>query len=102
MLKNSFLTLKFELEAKAHLGGTGPGKLASGALAAEFCVVPGPARPGRPNFLSTKIWRKNPEIYFAFLYSSSSFYKKYHCDRAWLWLCPPGARGFFRAFWQKL
>ena len=27
MLKNSFLTLKFELEAKAHLGGTGPGKL---------------------------------------------------------------------------
>ena len=69
MLKNSFLTLKFELEAKAHLGGTGPGKLASGALAAEFCVVPGPARPGRPNFLSTKIWRKNPEIYFACLYS---------------------------------
>ena len=67
MLKNSFLTLKFELEAKAHLGGTGPGKLASGALAAEFCVVR--AVPGRPNFLSTKIWRKNPEIYFACLYS---------------------------------
>ena len=43
MLKNSFLTLKFELEAKAHLGGTGQGKLSSGALAAEFCVVPCPA-----------------------------------------------------------
>ena len=48
MLKNSFLTLKFELEAKAHLGGTGPGKLASGALAAEFCVVRAvPGRAGR-------------------------------------------------------
>ena len=47
MLKNSFLTLKFELEAKAHLGGTGPGKLSSGALAAEFCVVRAP-RPARP------------------------------------------------------
>ena len=47
MLKNSFLTLKFELEAKAHLGGTGLGK-PSAALAAEFCVVRAvPGRAGR-------------------------------------------------------
>jgi len=44
MLKNSFLTLKFELEAKAHLGGTGPGKLSWCAGSSILCC----ARRARP------------------------------------------------------
>ena len=44
MLKNSFLTLKFELEAKAHLGGTGPGQLAWCAGSWALCC----ARRARP------------------------------------------------------